>query len=56
LRREIRKAEAEIALAMQSRDASGASKLAAHLKELRHFENQWKKQLSLLQDEVVVNG
>jgi hypothetical protein len=30
--------------------------LAKSLKELRHFENQWKKQLSLLQDEVVANG
>jgi len=55
LRREIRETEVEITLAKQSRDASGVSKLAKNLKELRHFENQWKKQLSLLQDEVVAN-
>jgi hypothetical protein len=55
LRREIRETEAEITLAKQARDVSGTSKLAKSLKELRHFENQWKKQLSLLQDEVVAN-
>lgn len=55
LRREIRETEAEITLAKQLRDSSGVSNLARNLKELRHFEDQWKKQLSLLQDEIVAS-
>ena len=55
LRREMRETEIKIARAKQSRDGSGVSKLAKNLKELRHFESQWEKQLSLLQDEAVTN-
>jgi hypothetical protein len=51
----MREAEVKIARAKQSRDGSGVSKLAKNLKELRHFESQWEKQLSLLQDEAVTN-
>ncbi len=56
LRREIRETEVQITRAKQSRDGSGVTELAKNLKELRHFENQWEKQLSLLQDEVVASG
>lgn len=55
LRREIRETEVQITRAKQSRDGSGVAELAKNLKELRHFENQWEKQLSLLQDEVVAS-
>ena len=55
LRREIRETEVQITRAKQSRDGSGVTELAKNLKELRHFENQWEKQLSLLQDEVVAS-
>lgn len=55
LRREIRENEVKITRTKQSRDSSGVSKLAKDLKELRHFENQWEKQLSLLQDNVLKN-
>ena len=56
LRREIRETEVQITRAKQSRHGSGVTELAKNLKELRHFENQWEKQLSLLQDEVVASG
>jgi len=55
LRREIRETEVQITRAKQSRHGSGVTELAKNVKELRHFEKQWEKQLSLLQDEVVAS-
>lgn len=52
LRREIKEIENEIMDAKQSRVSSEYQKLTKTLIDLRHFEHQWEKQLSLLQEEL----
>lgn len=52
LRREIQEIEGKITIAKRSRASSVIQQLTKTLRDLRHFETQWEKQLALLQEEL----